>query len=87
MWPGPGSLGSNCALILVRCGFTRFSIADFDTVAASNLNRQFYCLDQVGGLKVETLKQNLRAINPDITITTVNRKMNARNIHHQNRRL
>jgi sulfur carrier protein ThiS adenylyltransferase len=77
---GAGGLGSNCALMLVRCGFRQFTIADFDTVAASNLNRQFYNLDQVAVLKVEALKQNLKAINPDVNITAVNRNIDRGNI-------
>lgn len=39
---GAGGLGSNCAFNLVRSGFTKFKIVDFDLVEPSNLNRQFY---------------------------------------------
>ena len=67
---GAGGLGSNCAFNLVRCGFRKFKIADFDSVEYSNLNRQFYFLDQVGRKKVEALKENLLRINPDAEIET-----------------
>ena len=50
---GAGGLGSNCALNLVRCGFSHFTIADFDRVEVSNLNRQFFFLNQVEKPKVE----------------------------------
>jgi sulfur carrier protein ThiS adenylyltransferase len=66
---GAGGLGSNCAAALVRCGFRRFTIVDHDAVEPSNLNRQFYFLDQLGLPKVAALADNLRRINPDIAVT------------------
>ncbi|MFH1877671.1 MAG: sulfur carrier protein ThiS adenylyltransferase ThiF [Candidatus Omnitrophota bacterium] len=63
---GAGGLGSNCAFNLVRAGFRKFRIIDFDRVEHSNLNRQFYFLDQVGKNKVSALAENLKRINPDI---------------------
>jgi len=65
---GAGGLGSNCAMHLVRSGFKRFVIADFDAVEPSNLNRQAYRLDQVGRPKVDALAENLRAVNPDVEV-------------------
>jgi len=65
---GEGGLGSNCAMNLVRCGFDNFIIMDFDKIDASNLNRQFYFAEQIGMLKTEALKQNLKRINPDVKI-------------------
>lgn len=65
---GCGGLGSNCAFNLVRCGFKQFKIVDFDMVDYGNLNRQFYFLNQVGKDKVEALKDNLIAINPELNI-------------------
>lgn len=65
---GAGGLGSNCALFLVRCGFRKFRIVDFDVVENSNLNRQFFFTAQVGRRKVDALKENLLLINPDLII-------------------
>jgi len=65
---GAGGLGSNCAMLLVRSGFKRFVLADFDRVDTSNLNRQAYGADQVGQLKVTALSRNMRAVNPDMSI-------------------
>lgn len=65
---GAGGLGSNCALFLVRSGFRNFKIYDFDKLAYSNLNRQFYFYDQVGEYKVDALKVNLLRINPDLNL-------------------
>lgn len=39
---GCGGLGSNIAVLLVRCGVKNLTIIDFDKVDISNLNRQNY---------------------------------------------
>ena len=59
---GLGGLGSNVVAHLVRSGIRRFVAADFDTVSASNLNRQFYFADQIGRKKTEALAENLHRI-------------------------
>ena len=68
---GAGGLGSNCAWMLVRSGFTDLVVADHDVVDASNLNRQFFFARQVGMPKVEALRENLLAINPAANIRAV----------------
>ncbi|NDV22059.1 sulfur carrier protein ThiS adenylyltransferase ThiF [Desulfovibrio sp. JC022] len=78
---GAGGLGSNCAMHLVRSGFKKFIIADFDRIEESNLNRQFYFADQVGKSKVEALSDNLRAINPDLDITAHVTSIHRENVH------
>ena len=65
---GAGGLGSNCAMHLVRSGVRRLVIADFDRVAESNLNRQFFFADQIGCRKVEALGRNLRRIVPELEL-------------------
>lgn len=65
---GAGGLGSNCAMHLVRAGVKRLVIADFDVVNESNLNRQFFFRDQLGRKKVEALAENLRRIEPDLSL-------------------
>ena len=65
---GAGGLGSNCAAALARCGVGTLVIADFDIVEESNLSRQYYFTDQVGMLKTEALKENIRRINPDVVV-------------------
>ncbi len=77
---GAGGLGSNCALNLVRAGVVNITIADFDVVEATNLDRQFYFLDQVGMIKVEALRENLLRINPALEIKIVNKKIEENNI-------
>ena len=63
---GAGGLGSNCCQMLVRSGFIRFVVVDFDVVEASNLNRQYFFPHQIGRPKVEALRENLLAINPGL---------------------
>ena len=65
---GLGGLGSNVICHLVRAGIRRFVAADFDVVSASNLNRQFFFVDQVGRKKTEALAENLRRIAPDLEL-------------------
>jgi len=77
---GAGGLGSNCALNLVRTGFRKFTIADFDLVDSANLDRQFYFLDQVGTDKVDALKANLSRINPSIELDAVKIKIDKGNV-------
>ncbi len=77
---GAGGLGSNCAACLVRVGFKRFTIADFDLVDATNLDRQFYFEDQVGMPKVEALEVNLLRINSALEIRALPVKLETSNL-------
>lgn len=77
---GAGGLGSNCALNLVRVGFNKLTVVDFDKIDSTNLDRQFFFLDQVGMNKVDALKINLKRINPDLDIKTVAGKIDRENI-------
>lgn len=65
---GVGGLGSNIAMALTRVGIGKLVIADYDVVAESNLNRQFYFLDQLNHKKVDALKDNLFRINPGVIV-------------------
>jgi len=77
---GVGGLGSNCAVALVRCGLGKLVIADSDAVDHSNLNRQYYFLDQVGMPKTEALRINLLRINPDLDLEIHPVRLHAGNI-------
>ena len=65
---GVGGLGSAAAVALARIGVGRRVVADFDVVEPSNLNRQQYFTDQIGRYKVEALAENLKRINPYVTV-------------------
>lgn len=60
---GLGGLGSNTAVWLARLGVGRLLLVDFDKVELSNLNRQYYFLDEVGEYKAQALVKRLRKIN------------------------
>jgi len=76
---GCSGLGSNCAFNLVRCGFTKLKLIDFDIIDDTNLNRQFYFSDQVGRVKVEALAENLKRINKDIKLDLIQEKLEENN--------
>lgn len=62
---GIGGVGSWAAESLARSGVGHLTLADFDKVNPSNLNRQLTCLhDTVGLPKAEVMAQRLRKVNP-----------------------
>lgn len=63
---GCGSVGSTLAENLARCGVTKMTLWDFDTVEPHNICNQMFRQQDVGRLKVEALKDILTDINPDI---------------------
>lgn len=77
---GLGGLGSNCAACLVRSGFRKFTLIDFDIVDPSNLDRQFYFFDQVGADKASALSANLLRINPDLELKALKEKIEKENV-------
>jgi len=77
---GCGGLGSNIAVSLVRAGIGSLKIADFDRVELSNLNRQYYFLEDVGKMKTEALNNLLLHINPEIEINAVNEELTPENV-------
>ena len=74
---GAGGLGSNCAMHLVRAGVKHLTIADFDVVNESNLNRQFFFRDQIGQKKVDALRANLLRIEPGADISAADMRLDA----------
>jgi len=67
---GIGGLGSHVAIALARIGVGKLLIADFDVVKPSNLNRQAFSIEQIGQIKVEALRENIRKINPYVKVET-----------------
>lgn len=66
---GAGGLGAPAALYLAAAGVGRIGLADPDTVALSNLQRQvLYATDEVGEGKTAAAARRLSALNPDIVI-------------------
>lgn len=77
---GAGGIGSNVALMLIRSGFSRLTLVDFDTVAASNLNRQAYGVAHIGKFKVLCLQELCRAINPKALLNPINERIDQTNV-------
>ncbi len=67
---GMGGLGSPVALYLAAAGIGHLVLSDYDVVEESNLQRQvIHTQASINSLKVDSAKERLLAINPDIKIT------------------
>lgn len=76
---GAGGMGSHVATALVRSGIGHIVIADLDRVDGSNLFRQCYTREDVGRPKVEALREQLLAIEPDLDIDVFDGTVDADN--------
>jgi len=66
---GAGGLGSPISMYLAAAGIGRLGIVDFDTVDASNLQRQLLHTDaDVGRPKTESARETIKGINPDCDV-------------------
>jgi related to thiamin biosynthesis protein (thiF) len=69
---GCGALGSVVAMYLAGAGVGKITIADFDTIDISNLQRQlFYATSDAGKSKAHTLAKRLSALNPECDIECI----------------
>lgn len=69
---GLGGVGGFCAESLARAGIGEMTIIDFDTVSASNINRQIVALHStIGKRKTELFEEHLKDINPDIKLNVI----------------
>ena len=67
---GLGGVGAFAAEFLCRAGIGNMAICDFDTIKASNRNRQLPALiTNEGKLKTEILSERLLQINPELKLT------------------
>ncbi len=77
---GAGGLGSPVALYLAAAGIGTIGIIDFDTVDKTNLQRQIlHSTADVGRLKVESAKDSLTQMNPDVNVVTHKIRLSAEN--------
>src|SRR5262245_33687178 len=66
---GAGGLGSPAALYLAAAGVGRLGLVDFDVVDLTNLQRQIlHGTKDVGRSKLESARDRLRDINPEIEL-------------------
>ncbi|MCE9626007.1 MAG: molybdopterin-synthase adenylyltransferase MoeB [Deltaproteobacteria bacterium] len=78
---GAGGLGSPTALYLAAAGVGTLGIIDNDVVDRSNLQRQILHNEgRIGEPKVESAKQTLKALNPDVNIVTYRDRLSRDNV-------
>jgi len=73
---GAGGLGSPAALYLASGGVGRITLVDDDTVELTNLQRQvMHTNARIGQSKVESGREALLAINPDIDVVALRERV------------
>jgi molybdopterin/thiamine biosynthesis adenylyltransferase len=78
---GAGGLGSPLLLYLAAAGIGRIGIVDDDAVDLSNLQRQvIHATGRIGTPKVESAREVLAGINPDVKIETHGLRLDASNV-------
>ena len=69
---GLGGVGSYVAEALARCGVSKMTVVDKDTVDITNINRQLYALHStVGKNKADVAKERILDINPECEVTPI----------------
>jgi hypothetical protein len=76
---GAGAVGSNLVDSLIRQGFQRLTVIDFDRIEAHNVGTQTYTQSDVGVFKVDVLQAEVfRAV--DVEIKAVRQRLTERNV-------
>jgi adenylyltransferase/sulfurtransferase len=77
---GAGGLGSPLLLYLAAAGTGTLGVVDDDFVDLSNLQRQvIHGTGRIGAAKVESARETLREINPEVSLITHQTRLNAEN--------
>ncbi len=77
---GTGGLGAPLALYLAAAGVGTLGLVDFDTVDASNLQRQvIHSTATVGKLKVDSAELMLKGLNPSLNVVKFNTMLTSAN--------
>ena len=78
---GVGGLGSPAAMYLAAAGIGTLGIVDMDVVDESNLQRQIlHNVDRVGVRKVDSAKETINSLNPDVNVVTYDARLSSENI-------
>ncbi len=78
---GAGGLGSSVLLYLAAAGIGRIGIVDNDQVEKSNLQRQIiHETNTVGNLKIDSARERIKRLNPNIEVVKFNERINSKNI-------
>ncbi|MEP0940913.1 MAG: molybdopterin-synthase adenylyltransferase MoeB [Rhizobiaceae bacterium] len=77
---GAGGLGAPALQYLAAAGIGHLTIIDDDEVSLSNLQRQvIHLTDDIGAPKVESAARSIGQINPHVTLTLHNQRLNKDN--------
>ena len=77
---GAGGLGSPVLLYLAAAGVGQVGVVDDDVVEATNLQRQvLHSTADVGRPKVDSAREHVRALNPDVDVVTHHVRLDATN--------
>src|SRR6202789_2151305 len=77
---GTGGLGAPLAVYLAAAGIGTLGLVDFDTVDASNLQRQvIHSTKTVGMLKVDSAELMLKGLNPHLNVVKYNTMLTSAN--------
>lgn len=77
---GAGGLGSPSLLYLAAAGVGSITLIDDDVVEESNLQRQvLHSADDIGRAKTDSAVERLRALNPDVAVNPVDRRLDPTN--------
>jgi len=77
---GAGGLGSPAAMYLAAAGVGTIGIVDYDVVDLSNLHRQIiHGHHNLGVAKVDSVRERLADINPDVNVVTFNEPISSAN--------
>lgn len=78
---GAGGLGAPAAMYLAAAGVGTIGIADADEVDLSNLQRQIiHATEDVGKAKVQSAKETMNRMNPDVMVNTYRTFVTSENI-------
>ena len=81
---GLGGLGSSSSIYLAAAGVGHLVLVDFDEVDISNLQRQIvHATKDIGRLKVDSAKEHLLELNPEIKVTKIDHKIENEELEEQ----
>jgi len=81
---GMGGLGAPSAMYLASSGVGHLVICDDDRVELNNIQRQIiHTTDDIDRNKVDSAHDTLRALNPDINILAINKRLHQTELNEQ----
>jgi molybdopterin/thiamine biosynthesis adenylyltransferase len=81
---GLGGLGSPVSIYLAAAGVGRLTLVDFDRVDLTNLQRQIvHTTGRIGQPKVESARDALEALNPEVGVHCIPRQLEAAELLEQ----